>query len=171
MPTTDQAPVKSTGLSRGVAGLGTLPSFALPKAGGGEVRSWDYKSRQPLVLWLTGPEVSRQALEEAVAHEPALQDEGAELLIVVRGPLEQAEQVQAEAGLQGPVLADIDGHVYARLEAHQPTLFVVDRSGTIAWRAPADGDRPDFTEALSWLAYLNILEPECGTCVPAWPVE
>ena len=29
----------------------------------------------------------------------------------------------------------------------------------------------DLTEALSWLAYLNILEPECGTCVPAWPLE
>jgi hypothetical protein len=24
---------------------------------------------------------------------------------------------------------------------------------------------------VAWLRYLNILEPECGTCVPAWPLE
>jgi hypothetical protein len=28
---------------------------------------------------------------------------------------------------------------------------------------------PDFAEALSWLAYINVLEPECGCCAPCWP--
>jgi hypothetical protein len=30
---------------------------------------------------------------------------------------------------------------------------------------------PLLDEAVSWLRYLNILEPECGTCVPAWPLD
>ena len=55
--------------------------------------------------------------------------------------------------------------------AHEPTLIVADRNGTFYWRAPDEAGRPDLDEALSWLQYLNILEPECGTCVPAWPSE
>jgi hypothetical protein len=42
------------------------------------------------------------------------------------------------------------------------------RDGAIYWRAPAD-QVPDFDEALSWLAYINVLEPECGCCAPCWP--
>jgi hypothetical protein len=46
--------------------------------------------------------------------------------------------------------------------------LVADRDGTIYWRSPVE-DVPDFAEALSWLAYINLLEPECGCCAPCWP--
>jgi hypothetical protein len=50
-------------------------------------------------------------------------------------------------------------------------LLVVHRTGTIYWRSPIRTDELDLDEALPWLGYLNVLEPECGTCVPAWPVD
>ena len=29
----------------------------------------------------------------------------------------------------------------------------------------------DLAASLEWIRYLGIREPECGTCVPAWPPE
>jgi peroxiredoxin len=167
----EHAGTTSGSVSGGVAGIGQLPAFELPAAGGGQVRSWDYKSRRHLVLWLAGATPDPRALTEAAAREREMQDEGAVLLVIVRGSPEQAEQLRSAVGLRGPLLADGDGRVHARLAAGQPLLVVADRNGTIYWRTPVAGGQPDLDEALSWLRYLNILEPECGTCVPAWPVE
>ena len=167
----EPAGTPSGAVSGGVAGIGQLPAFELPDAGGAQVRSWDYKSRRHLVLWLAGSAPEPRALAQAAARERELRDEGAVLLVIVHGSQEQAKQVHSDAGLRGPVLADSAGRVHARFAARQPILVVADRNGTIYWRAPVAGGRPDLDEALSWLRYLNILEPECGTCVPAWPVE
>ncbi len=157
-------------LSGGVAGIGPLPAFELPAAGGGRVRSWDFKGRTALVVWLAGAGVSDAALGEVADREPEIRQEGAELVIILQAPLDKAEGLRERARLRGPILADPDGRIHARFEAEQPTLLVADRDGTIYWRAPVDGERPDLDEALSWLEYINILEPECGSCVPAWPV-
>jgi hypothetical protein len=93
----------------------------------------------------------------------------------VQGPASAGRpQIRSQAGLRGPDLADSDGRVHARLEVEHPSLIVADRNGTIYWRywrAPVAAGQPAFDEAVSWLRYLNILEPECGTCVPAWPLE
>lgn len=157
--------------SGGVAGIGQLPVFALPAAGGEEVRSWDFKGRRPLVVWLAGAAPPEQALTEAAARLPAIHAEGAALLVIVRAPLADAEALRRRTGIPAPVLADADGRIHDRLGASRPTLFVTDRNGTIYWRAVAPDARPDLDEALSWLGYIGILEPECGTCVPAWPME
>jgi hypothetical protein len=42
------------------------------------------------------------------------------------------------------------------------------RSWDYKGRSPVE-DVPDFAEARSWLAYINLLEPECGCCAPCWP--
>lgn len=157
--------------SRGLAGLGQIPAFDLPAAGGGRVRSWDYKDRRHLVLWLAGDSPAQRALAAAAAREPEIAAEGAVLLVVLKASPERAAQVHADAGLRGPVLADTDGRVHARLAASSPALLVADRNGTLYWRGSLNAGQPDLDEALSWLRYLNILEPECGTCVPAWPTE
>jgi hypothetical protein len=169
--TLDDKSRTALGTSRGLVGLGQLPAFELPAAGGGRVRSWDYHGRRHLVVWLAGHRPARHQLAEAAGRASALQAEGAELLFVVRGPSEQAEQLRAEAGLRGPVLADTDGRLHVRLDARVPTILVAERNATLYWRAPVREGRGELDEALSWLAYLNILEPECGTCVPAWPTE
>lgn len=171
MPVGEQGLALDAAESRGLAGLGQVPPFDLPAAGGGRVRSWDYKGRRHLVLWLAGDAPDRGALAAAARYEPALQAEGAVLLVFLQTSCERAEQMRAGTGLHGPVLADQDGRVHARLAAHQPYLVVADHNGTIYWRAPVMSSQPDVEEAISWLQYLNILEPECGTCVPAWPVE
>ena len=158
------------GVSRGLAGLGQLSSFDLEEVDGERVRSWDYRGRRHLVIWLAGPAPEASELAEAARQEPALRAEGAELLVVVLGSAEQAGKLD-RAGLRGPVLADPDGRLHERLVAPRPTLLVTDRNGTIFWRARLEEARAGFEEARSWLEYLNILEPECGTCVPAWPVD
>jgi hypothetical protein len=150
--------------------LGQLPSFTLP-TGAGPVRTSDYRSRRHLVIWLAGADPSPDALKEAASHEPAFRFEGAELLVVLHGPVERAEALGAQTGLRGRMLADADGQVHALLGAPEPVLLVANRNATIYWREDVEAGRPDFAEALSWLGYLNILEPECGTCVPAWPVD
>ena len=90
--------------------------------------------------------------------------------MVVLGSVEQASGLD-RAGLRGPVLADREGRLHERLMAPRPTLLVTDRTGTIFWRAWLEDTQAGFEEARSWLEYLNILQPECGTCVPAWPVD
>jgi len=71
-------------------------------------------------------------------------------------------------------VVDTDGRVHARVDADgEPELLVVDRDSTIYWRAALSEATPQrlLDEAISWLQYMNILEHECGTCVPAWPDE
>lgn len=171
MQTVDAERAGTGAESRGLAGLGQIPAFDLPAADGGRVRSWDYKSRRHLVLWLAGAAPAQRALAAAAAYEPEIVAEGAVLLLILQASPDRAAQVRADAGLRGPVLADEDGRVHARLAASSPALLVADRNGTLHWRGPLIAGQPDLDEALSWLRYLNILEPECGTCVPAWPTE
>lgn len=160
----------SDGESAGVAGLGQLPSFTLPSAAGGEVRSWSYRGRRNLVVWFAGASPDPVAVREAAERRSEVQAEDGELLIVVRASPAAARALRERAGADAPLLADEDGEFQRAAEVATPTLFVTDRSRQIYWRAPAVG-RPPLTDAISWLAYLNILEPECGTCVPAWPPE
>ncbi len=163
-----QERTESRGESRGVAGLGQLPAFELPRATGGGWRSWEQRGRHNWVIWLAGASPDRGDVRHAAAHQAELGDELAELILIVRGAWEPSD---AGAESPGPVLVDADGRLHARLGAGGPTLLVTDRHGTIYWRTRIEDFRADFAEALSWLEYLNILEPECGSCVPAWPTE
>jgi hypothetical protein len=71
--------------SRGVAGLGPLPAFELAAADGRRVRSWDFRNRSHLVVWLVGSSPDRDAVAQAGARQHDLQSEGAELLLIVAG--------------------------------------------------------------------------------------
>ena len=162
---------RPVGESNGVAGLGQMPSFVLTAASGDEVRSSAFRSRRHLVLWLAGAGPGASALSRAAECESAMRTEGAELLVVVKGEVDEAKRLWVETGRRLNVLADRAGELHAALGAQKPMVLVADRNATIYWRTEVEADRADFDEALSWLGYLNILEPECGTCVPAWPVE
>ena len=162
------------GRSRGLAGLGTLPAFELPEVDGGTARSWDYRSRDHLVLVLAGPEPGDPLVEALAARERDVRAEDAAVLVVFQTEGDQAKQAWERGGRPGRALVDADGRVHARLGAGtEPELLVVDRDSTIYWRAALSEAPPDrlLTEAISWLQYMNILEHECGTCVPAWPDE
>lgn len=190
------------GRSRGLAGLGSLPAFELPAVDGGTVRSWDYRNREHLVLTLAGREPDLTLLEALARREGDVCAEDAAILVVMRTEADEARARWERGGRPGRALADADGRVHARLDTDtrssaddtagaehaagaeratgtehaagtEPELLVVDRDGTIYWRAALSKASPErlVDEALSWLQYMNILEHECGTCVPAWPDE
>ena len=161
------------GRSRGLAGLGSLTAFELPAIGGGTVRSWDYRSREHLVVVLTGTAPDLAVLEELARRQAEVRAEDAALLVVFLTEAGHAQEWWERSGRPGQALADADGRVHERLGAAEPEVLVVDRDGTIYWRAllsDAPAERL-LGEAIGWLQYMNILEHECGTCVPAWPDE
>jgi hypothetical protein len=153
-----------------------LPSFELPTTAGILVRSQLLRGRLCTILILLGSGWD-DAWNRAVAEvEGELRDWGAELVPVVAAPEEDASRVAGS--FQEPVLIDADGALHRRLGAvdgdgaPRPPLLVVERGGVIRWRL----DRPDrgpldLAPAVEWARYLGIQEPECGTCVPAWPAE
>ena len=163
------------GRSRGLAGLGSLPAFELPAVECGTVRSWDYRSREHLVVVLAGPEPDGALIELLSHRERDVRAEDAAVLMVLQTETDRAMQIWERGGRPGRALVDADGRVHAKLGAvgAAPELLVVDRDGTIYWRAALSEAPPErlLDEAISWLQYMNILEHECGTCVPAWPDE
>ncbi|HET7767306.1 MAG TPA: hypothetical protein VFN74_00945 [Chloroflexota bacterium] len=169
--------IEATGIigrSRGLAGLGSLPAFELPAVDGGAVRSWDYRSREHLVVVLAGTEPDGALLGELGRREREVRSEDAAVLVVMRSEADHATDVWERSGRPGRALVDAAGRAHARVGAKgEPELLVVDRDGTVYWRAALSEAPPErlLNEALSWLQYMNILEHECGTCVPAWPDE
>ena len=162
------------GHSRGLAGLGSLPAFELPAVDGGAVRSWDYRSREHVVVVLAGAEPDGALLSELGRRERDVRSEDAAVLVVMRSQADRARDVWERSGRPGRALVDAEGRIHARVGPDgEPELLVVDRDGTIYWRAALSEAPPErlLDEALIWLQYMNILEHECGTCVPAWPDE
>lgn len=144
-------------VSGGVAGIGQLPSFTLPTAGGGQVRSWDFKSRTALVLWLAGASPSERAVRLVAAKEPDVLGAPAALLIIVRGPLAQAEAVRRLGGsrnLSWPTWTGVCTAVSERRTRHSWSLTGtgrstgVPRSATVGptWTKPS----PGWTTSASW---------------------
>ncbi|MFN0073910.1 MAG: hypothetical protein ACKVVP_20715 [Chloroflexota bacterium] len=154
--------------SGGIAGIGQLPMLDLPAVSGDRLRSWDFRSRSHLVLLLLSGADSGLQMLAAQRHLASIRAENAELVIVsAHAP---------EPHLHGPVpsnriAVDPELAAYRALGAMSGLLLVANKNGTIFWRQDLGLALPDFKEALSWLAYMNIIEPECGCCVPAWPVE
>src|SRR5687767_14235527 len=161
---------RTIGQSRGLAGLGSLAAFELPAVGGGTVRSWDYRSREHLVVVLTGGAPDGAVIEEMARRQAELRAEDAAVLVVLQADADQVEEAWKRAGRPGRGLVDAEGRVHGRLGGSgetAPEMLVVDRDGTIYWRARLD-EAPAarlVDEALGWLQYMNILEHECGTCV------
>ena len=164
---------RSIGQSRGLAGLGSLAAFELPAAGGGTVRSWDYRSREHLVVVLAGSAPDGAVIEEVARRHAEVRAEDAAVLLLFQTDAVRAAELWDRGGRPGRGLVDADGRVHQRLDAPQPEMLVVDRDGTIYWRARLDEAPASrlLDEAIGWLQYMNILEHECGTCVPAWPDE
>jgi hypothetical protein len=154
-------------LSGGIGGIGLLPAFTLLTADGTRVRSGEYKGRAALVIWLLAERApSDTAIATCAEAYSRLQAEDAELMVVQVGPPERLGALHGR--LPGMLLVDPDGVVHRRLGATTSTLLVADRDGAMYWRSPVP-DVPDFAEALSWLGYINVLEPECGCYAPCWP--
>ena len=151
---------ETIGRSRGLVGLGALPAFELPGVDGDPVRSWDYRSREHLVVALAGHDPDLSALEEVARRERDVRAEDAAVLVVLHADQTRARELWERAGRPGHGLVDAEGRVHSRLGAGgEAELLVVDRDGTIYWRAGLS-EAPAarlLDEALSWLQYMNIL--------------
>jgi hypothetical protein len=138
--------------------------------------------RPSIVLVLAGEGDDQDWIAAAVAVEGEMRDWGAEVLWLVAVPdagrAPPAAEALRRAGAAGRVLVDAGGEVHRRLGAVDPAgrarpgLIVADRVGEIRCRVDRQGAGPvDLRPAVEWVRYLGVIEPECGTCVPAWPAE
>lgn len=155
-----------------------IPSFELPRAGGGSVRVRAYRGRRSLALYFlhdAGCVACRSAVAAILPRYGDYAQADAEPLVIVPGPLAGAEALRAELALPFPVLADEEGTAgrrYGVQAAGEPAgaaLLLTDRYGAPAVWQPAGADHP-FPEQQLVLRELEYLAHTCGGgCVtPIW---
>jgi hypothetical protein len=103
-------------------------------------------------------------------------DWGGALLAIVAGTRDIAASLRRKSGAGVRFLADPGGELHRRLGqavSGQPVqgALVFERGGVLRYRLPPHPSEAEIHEALEWIRYLGIREPECSTCVPAWPAE
>jgi|DewCreStandDraft_1066081.scaffolds.fasta_scaffold00212_73 peroxiredoxin len=159
-----------------------LVPFTLPDPDGKIVRRAAFRGRANLVLLFhhgAGCLPCRDYLRRVLERLPDYAERHAVLLAIGPGATTlQAPTARRDAGFIA--LEDASHDTARRLGLVVPALVVADRPGEIwaAW-APEPAASPDEAhavlpsqdEVLAWLDLIEIQEPECGTCVPAWPDE
>ncbi len=148
--------------------------FRLPSSRGAEVRLNDYRHRRSVVLFFVpdaGDSSARQRLRGFAAEYGAYQNWDAEVLAVIDGTPEQAEQLAETLALPFPVLADEEGKVWSEYvgKLRGPAIFVLDRYTALQQSEVAEraADLMSPGEALEWVKYAEMACPECG--VSEWP--
>jgi peroxiredoxin len=155
------------------------PAFKLAATTGAKIASWDYKQRQPLVLyflpWLD--EAFLQQLEQEAAN---LQPYGAKVLVLLPLSLEDLNEVTRRLKLTVPLLADKSGETFQKylklilpednednkesleIKEFSALVFVADRFGAISRYASASQPTglPGQPEILATLEFLgNLCNP------------
>ncbi|HLV01179.1 MAG TPA: redoxin domain-containing protein [Acidobacteriota bacterium] len=136
-----------------------VPSFSLLDQEGETFSLWDYRHRQPVVLFLVGSQ-SQQIISSVQASLSRYQQVGA-LPVVV------SFEREPDADVSFPVLHDATREVTARYVQHTPTVLVLDRYGAFRgeYTGPWDPE-PDHSEIISLVLFTESDCPECG--VPEW---
>src|SRR6478752_7118041 len=80
------------------------PAFKLAATSGAKIASWDYKQRQPLVLYFL-PRLEEAFLQELEQAALTLQAYGTEVLALLPVPLEELKEAAARLKLTIPLLA------------------------------------------------------------------
>lgn len=147
------------------------PLFALPAGSGREVKLWDYKQRQPLVIYFVqGTET--EFLAELNHRYGAYKAQNIELLVVTALDKNEAERVINELSLQYPLLSDPDYRVHVKYikityPQYEPekmpqkplAVFVADRYGSIFRYATAleVGQLPSQADLLDAQDFISCL--------------
>ena len=153
-----------------------LPSFELPRAGGGVMRVRAYRGRRSLALiFVHGPGCApcREYLTEALDRYAAYAEETGEVIAVVPGRPDDAEAIRRELALPFPVAVDATGAVFRRFgltPSADAAVMVTDRYGEPrGWYvAGADHALPEHDALIAELRYL-ALTCSAGCSVPIWP--
>ena len=164
-----------------------MPDFRLPSTEGRPIQTSDYHScihdhdRRSLILVFVGePTADLTAGHSRTPASALLLDlalryagivgESAQVLSVVRGSLEEAEQLKQHNSLPFPVLADEDGQVhwdYGAMTLDGRTaseaVFVAGRYGKVYLSSRAS-DGPPLPEVSGILRSLDFIESRCPEC-------
>jgi peroxiredoxin len=152
-----------------------LPSFALPRAGGGTVRARAYRGRRALALiFIHGPACldCRAYLAGALGCYDAYAEQDAEVIVVVPSGEDAATTLRHELALPFPMAVDADGAVCCRFGLRpgaDAAVMVTDRYGEPRiWQVAGPGH--DFPAREALIAELRYLSFTCsaGCAVPLW---
>jgi peroxiredoxin len=137
----------------------TLPLLELSEAGGETVRTWDYKGKRSLVLFLSHPPGCHACEAEAAELAEVYRDltgAGAEVLAVLPASQEEAVQWKERQGLPFPVLVNEEG------ETDEAAIAVTDRFGEVFGFAGGKEEHPRMGvgEIFAWLDFISVQCPE-----------
>jgi peroxiredoxin len=164
-----------------------MPDFRLPSTEGHPIQTSDYHdcvhdhTRRSLILVFIGERTADLTADHS--HTPAsgllldlalrytgIVGESAQVFAVVRGTLEEAEQLKQHNNLPFPVLADEDGQVhwdYGAMTSDGRTaseaVFVVGRYGKVYLSSRAS-DGPPLPAVSGILRSLDFIESRCPEC-------
>ncbi len=143
-----------------------LRPFTLSDAKGQQIRLWDYRQRNNLVLFFhhgAGCPACRNMLQELAAHMATYYAEKAIVLAIGPDQPHEARQFAAELECPFPLLSDPSGRVAAQQGLAVPAVVVADRFNEIwaAWPRADNHVLPRGEEIAAWLAFMEIQCPEC----------
>ena len=138
----------------------TAPGFRLHSAQGPEVALADFRGRKHVVVWFTkgmGCVFCRQHMSQLARVYPELQKRNTEVLEIVPGTLERAQQYAAKYRLPFPYLCDTDDSVrrawHVDVRRHGPGWYVK------ALRSALTAEKPqnDFSQAPPALGEMTTM--------------
>lgn len=152
------------------------PAFKLAATTGTRIASWEYKQKQPLVLYFLPKldEAFLQKLEQATLN---LQAYGSETLALLPLPLETLKEAAARLKLTMPLLSDENGETFQKylklvlpedskevfeIKDLPAMVFVADRFGAISRYATTTeaANLPGEAEIMAMLEFLgNLCNP------------
>jgi hypothetical protein len=154
-----------------------LPSFEARDLSGCEVRSRRLLGALSITLFLAGD----GSLHSWLQHLPQVAEQvaawGGTLRVVAAVGRDAAERTRQQSAAPIRVVLDESGDLHRRMRETdaqgrpRPALLIFERGGILRCRVGPESADEDLEQALEWIRYLGIREPECGTCVPAWPRE
>jgi len=164
-----------------------MPDFRLPSTEGHPVQTSDYHDcihdhdRRSLILVFVGETTANLTADhnrtpatglllDLALRYRGIVSESTQVFAVVRGTLEEAEQLKQHNHLPFPVLADEDGQVHWDYGAMAPdgrtvceAVFVVGRYGKVYLSARAS-DGPPLPAVSGILRSLDFIESRCPEC-------
>jgi peroxiredoxin len=154
------------------------PAFKLAATTGGKIASWDFKQKQPLILYfLPGlDEAFLQTIEQVALN---LQAYGTETLALLPLPIETLKEAATRLKLTMPLLSDEAGETFQKylklvlpedknevftfeIKKLPAMVFIADRFGAISRYATATGaaNLPGEKEIMGMLEFLgNLCNP------------
>lgn len=148
-----------------------LPDFLLSSSDGKQIRPSDYRGVSNLVLvFADRPDDEKCVLflTGLAQHYHDFVQEDAQVLAVIRGPVQQAERVKRNYHFPYPVLADADDQAcravgaVASNDQSALTVYIADRYNEVySVYQTSDGDAlPTLKEMLDRLRFIQIQCPE-----------